>query len=121
MFRTTARYQVEQNPFDGPSVQDSFEDRSGAGSQPLNKEDVHGDDAREALMRTYYFDMKDGVPARDRVGLAFASDADAIRHSELMAKQIRDRQPIGDVDRHIVIVDDLGKEIHRQAIYPGGV
>lgn len=60
-------------------------------------------------MRTHYFDMKDGVPARDRVGLAFASDADAIRHSKLLASQIRDRHPIGDADSHVVIVDESGK------------
>jgi hypothetical protein len=33
-------------------------------------------------MRTFYFDMKDGVPIRDRVGLQFPTAAGAIEHSK---------------------------------------
>ncbi|MHC6151799.1 DUF6894 family protein [Bradyrhizobium elkanii] len=69
-------------------------------------------------MRTYYFDTKDGVPVRDRIGLEFASAAAAITHSKQMASKIRRENPSGDVDRYVVVVDESGKEIHREAIYP---
>ncbi|WP_338692186.1 MULTISPECIES: DUF6894 family protein [Bradyrhizobium] len=69
-------------------------------------------------MRTYYFDTKDGVPVRDRVGLEFANASTAIKHSKQMASKIRRENPSGDVDRHVVVIDESGKEIHREAIYP---
>jgi hypothetical protein len=37
---------------------------------------------REGLMPTYYFDMKDGAPIRDRVGLEIPTDLHAIEHSK---------------------------------------
>ena len=33
-------------------------------------------------MQTYYFDMKDEVPVRDRVGLEFRTDSQAIEHGK---------------------------------------
>jgi hypothetical protein len=36
-----------------------------------------------------------------------------------MAGRIRKLHPIGDVDRHVVVIDQSGREIHREAIYPG--
>ncbi|MGN8545048.1 DUF6894 family protein [Bradyrhizobium sp. 13971] len=45
-------------------------------------------------MRTYYFDTKDGVPVRDRIGLEFASAAAAITHSKQMASKIRREIPL---------------------------
>ncbi|WP_371412476.1 hypothetical protein [Bradyrhizobium sp. UASWS1016] len=42
-----------------------------------------------------------------------------MRHSKQLAGQIRSRHSIGDADRHVVVVDESGKEIHRQPIYPG--
>jgi hypothetical protein len=41
-------------------------------------------------MHTYFFDMKDGVPLRDRVGLEFMTNADAIQHCREVARHIRD-------------------------------
>ncbi|MGY3691679.1 hypothetical protein ACVIGA_001759 [Bradyrhizobium sp. USDA 3240] len=68
-------------------------------------------------MRTYYFDTKDGIPVRDRVGLEFANVDAAITHSKQMASRLRSENPSGDVDRHVVVIDEWGKEIHREAIY----
>ncbi|WP_338028988.1 hypothetical protein [Bradyrhizobium septentrionale] len=50
--------------------------------------------------------------------LEFASAAAAITHSKQMASRIRSDYPSGDVDRHAVVIDESGKEIHREAIYP---
>ena len=40
-------------------------------------------------MQTYYFDMKDGIPTRDRTGLEFATRAGAIEHSRDLARRLR--------------------------------
>ncbi|WP_404562413.1 hypothetical protein [Bradyrhizobium elkanii] len=50
--------------------------------------------------------------------MKFASAAAAITHSKQMASKIRRENPSGDVDRHVVVIDESGKEIHREAIYP---
>src|SRR5664279_5188181 len=59
--------------------------------------------AEGPIMRTYYFDMKDGVPIRDRTGLRFSTDADAIKHSKELARRFshdhRLKEPI-----HTIIV-----------------
>jgi hypothetical protein len=36
-------------------------------------------------LQTFYFDMKDGVPIRDRIGMRFALNAEAIDHSKRLA------------------------------------
>ena len=41
-------------------------------------------------MRTYYFDMRDGIPIRDRKGLEFPTAGGAIEHSKSLARQMRD-------------------------------
>ncbi|MGY3583133.1 hypothetical protein ACVIGB_007804 [Bradyrhizobium sp. USDA 4341] len=69
-------------------------------------------------MRTYYFDTKDSVPVRDRVGLEFANASTAITHSKQMASRICSENLPGDLDRHVVVIDESGEEIHREAIDP---
>ena len=72
-------------------------------------------------MRTYYFDMKDGIPTRDRTGLEFATSAGAIEHSRDLARRIRHDPRITDRRLAIVVVDESGTEIHREAVYPATV
>ena len=38
-------------------------------------------------MRTYYFDMQDGVPIRDITGLQFRTSTGAIEHSKELARR----------------------------------
>jgi hypothetical protein len=40
-------------------------------------------------MQKFFFDMKDGFPMRDRVGIEFNTDADAIKHCKAMALDFR--------------------------------
>ena len=68
-------------------------------------------------MPTYYFDMQDGVPVRDRRGLTFASNGQAIEHSKLLARGLREK-PAQNKDLHVVVLDESGKEIHREAVHP---
>ena len=45
-------------------------------------------------MQTFYFDMKDGVPVRDRIGKQFRLNSGAINYSKALAESFRnDRMP----------------------------
>ncbi|WP_298106348.1 hypothetical protein [Bradyrhizobium sp.] len=70
-------------------------------------------------MRTYYFDVKDGVPKRHRGGLQFPTAAAAIEHSMEMARQLRGDPRVEDFDLYISVVDESGAEIHREHVYKG--
>lgn len=69
-------------------------------------------------MRTYYFDIKDGVPVRDKSGLEFVSDGAAIAHSKSLADKVRGEKPKGHPELRIVVIDESGREVHREQIYP---
>lgn len=69
-------------------------------------------------MHTYYFDMKDGVPVRDRTGVELVSDGAAIAHSKQLADKVRIERPAGDPDLRIVVIDESGREVHREQVYP---
>jgi hypothetical protein len=69
-------------------------------------------------MRTYYFDMKDGIPTRGRNGLEFATVSGAIEHSRDLARRLRHDPRLTDRKLSIVIVDESGAEIHREPVYP---
>ncbi|MES2195714.1 MAG: hypothetical protein V4517_14950 [Pseudomonadota bacterium] len=69
-------------------------------------------------MQTYYFDMKDGVPVRDRAGLDFRTDSQAIQHSKNLARRFSREQPIADDNLCVVVINESGAEIHREPVYP---
>ncbi|MCG2626705.1 hypothetical protein L6654_08730 [Bradyrhizobium sp. WYCCWR 13023] len=69
-------------------------------------------------MRMYYFDMKDGVPVRDEAGLALVSDGAAIAHSKRLADKVRKEKPSGNPDLRIVVIDESGREVHHEHVYP---
>ena len=68
-------------------------------------------------MRTYYFDRKDGVPVRDNKGLGFSKPSAAIEHSKALANEIRIQIPEGHRDLYIAVLDETGREIHRELVY----
>lgn len=70
------------------------------------------------MMHMYYFDMKDGAPVRDRAGLELVSDGAAIAHSKRLADKVRKERPAGNPDLRIVVIDESGREVHREPIYP---
>lgn len=70
-------------------------------------------------MRTYYFDFKDGVAVRDRSGLELLGDGAAIAHSKDLAARVRRQQIRVNPDLHVVVVDESGREVHREKVYPG--
>ncbi|RZN09294.1 hypothetical protein [Bradyrhizobium sp. Leo121] len=70
-------------------------------------------------MQTFYFDRKDGVPIRDRIGKQFSSDAEAIEYSKILAAHFRKEAPT-EPDLAIVVVSESGREIHREPVHPAG-
>src|ERR1019366_8994360 len=69
-------------------------------------------------MRTYYFDLKDGVPVRDKGGLEFPTVSAAIEHSKNLAGKLRDDPRSKDPTLAIVVVDESGTQIHREPVFP---
>ena len=72
-------------------------------------------------MRTYYFDVKDGAPTRDRKGLKFPNAVGAIEHSKELARLLRHAPGLKDRSLSIVVVDESGAEVHREPVYPDEV
>ena len=69
-------------------------------------------------MPTYYFDMRDGVPIRDRVGLEFPTDLHAIEHSKTIAHRFSHEHPGNDRNLCIKVLNESGTEIHQEPVYP---
>ena len=69
-------------------------------------------------MRTFYFDMKDGVPISDRVGLQFPNASAAIEHNKELARRFSHEHPLKDRDLVIVVIDESGSEVHREQVFP---
>jgi hypothetical protein len=68
--------------------------------------------------QTYYFDMKDGVPTRDRVGMQFTLNSQAIEHSKDLAARFRQERIHEEPDLVICVLDESGREIHRELVHP---
>ena len=68
-------------------------------------------------MQKFFFDMKDGVPFRDRVGIDFEGNRDAIEHCKELAQHLRDGSLTDDQDLEISVVNALGREIHREFVH----
>ena len=68
-------------------------------------------------MQKYFFDMKDGVPMRDKIGIEFNTNAEAITHCEELAQHWRDKSLRDDKDLEISVVNSLGREIYREFVH----
>ena len=68
-------------------------------------------------MQTYYFDMKDGVPIRDRTGREFRTDTQAIEHSKTLARRLGHERLAKDQRLCVVVLNEAGSEIHREPVY----
>ena len=74
--------------------------------------------AEDCFVRTYYFDMQDGVPIRDITGLQFRTNTGAIEHSKELARRFGRDHRRKDPIRSIIVLDKSGKEIHREPVHP---
>jgi hypothetical protein len=68
-------------------------------------------------VQTFFFDMKDGVPLRDQIGIEFNTNLEAIEHSHALAQRFRDDSLTDDQDLEISVVNALGREIHREFVH----
>jgi hypothetical protein len=68
-------------------------------------------------MAMFFFDMKDGVPMRDRVGVEFVTNAEAIAHCGALAQHFRDGSLRDDQNLEISVVNASGREIHREFVH----
>jgi hypothetical protein len=68
-------------------------------------------------MQKFFFDMKDGVPHRDTVGIEFKTNAEAIGHCKEIAQHFRDESLRDDQDLEISVVNSLGREIYREFVH----
>ena len=68
-------------------------------------------------MQKFFFDMKDGVPLRDRLGIEFMTSAEAIVHCKELAQHFRDDSLTDYQDLEISVVNSLGREIYREFIH----
>lgn len=68
-------------------------------------------------MQTFYFDTKDGVPVRDRIGKQFQLNSEAIEYSKKLAERYRNERH-AEPDLVVVVLDESGREVHRQRVYP---
>jgi hypothetical protein len=69
-------------------------------------------------LQTFYFDMKGGVPVRDRIGKRFTLNAEAIDHSKSLAARFRHERIHDEPDLSICVLDESGREIHRELVHP---
>jgi uncharacterized protein DUF6894 len=68
-------------------------------------------------MQKFFFDMKDGVPMRDQIGIEFNTNAEAIVHCKELAQHWRDESWRDDKDLEISVVNSLGREIHKEFVH----
>lgn len=72
----------------------------------------------DVLKRTFYFDTKDGVTVRDRLGMDFRTGGEAIEHSREIAANFRSEQKHPEMDFRVSVIDPSGTEIHVEWINP---
>jgi inactivated superfamily I helicase len=68
-------------------------------------------------MQKFFFDMKDGVPMRDQIGIEFNTNAEAILHCKELVQRWRDGSLRDDKDLEISVVNSFGREIHREFVH----
>ena len=68
-------------------------------------------------MQKFFFDMRDGVPIRDQIGIAFNTNAEAIAHCQELAQHWRDESLRDDKDLEISVVNSLGREIYKEFVH----
>jgi hypothetical protein len=73
--------------------------------------------AEVMTMQKFFFDMKDGVPHRDKVGIEFKTQSEAIEYCKEIVRHFRDESLRDDQDLEISVVNAIGREIHREFVH----
>jgi hypothetical protein len=64
-----------------------------------------------------WLSRKDGVPLRDRIGIGFNGNLEAIAHCKELAQHFRDDSLRDEQDLEISVVNAPGREIHREFVH----
>jgi len=72
-------------------------------------------------LQTFYFDVKDGVPVRDRVGTPFRRNSEAIEHSKELAARLRKERPGSEPGLIVSVLDQSGREIHQEVVHRAAI
>jgi hypothetical protein len=72
------------------------------------------------LVRTFYLDVTGAVRTLNGFEVRFVLDGEAIQHSKELAAQLRHRRFPKNVGLIIVVLDQSGRKIHEEVVYPEG-
>ena len=70
------------------------------------------------MLRTFYLDVKDASRTVNRFEVRFVLDDKAIQHSKELAAQVRHRHFPNQRGLMITVLDQSGRKIHDELIYP---
>jgi len=68
-------------------------------------------------MQKFLFDMKNGVPMRDKIRTDFKGNLEAFEHCKELAQHFRDDSLRDDKDLEISVLNALGREVHRELVH----
>ena len=68
-------------------------------------------------MKPFFLNLFMKKLTRDRVGIEFGSNIEAIAHSRVLAQHFRDDSLRDDQDLEISVVNASGREIHREFVH----
>jgi hypothetical protein len=64
----------------------------------------------------YYFDIRNGVPIRDRNGSDFESNSAAILHAKKLAADLRAGQEYVTQDMRVCVINEHGSVVHEESV-----
>jgi hypothetical protein len=64
----------------------------------------------------FYFDIRDGVPVRDRTGQEFERISEAITHAEELAAEFRSQRKPNGQNSRICVVSENGSVVHEEKL-----
>jgi hypothetical protein len=70
------------------------------------------------MLRTFYLDLKDASRTVKRFEVRFVLDDEAIQHGKELAAQLRHRHFPNQRGLMIAVLDQSGRKIHDEPIYP---
>ena len=72
------------------------------------------------MLKTYFLDVKAAERTLNRFEALFAADAEAIQHSTDLAAMLRLRHFPIQLGLMIAVLDQSGRKIHEEVVYPDG-
>jgi len=64
----------------------------------------------------YYFDIRNGVPVRDKKGMDFDLVSGAIIHAKRLAAELRAKQAVIKPDMRVCVISEQGAIVHEEGV-----